>query len=379
MSSAALAATFRQAMPITERWAYFDHAAVAPLPRASAEKMQRWAVEATLEGDTLWPTWSAGAEECRKLSARLINADPSEIALIPSTTMGISFVAEGWPWQPGDNVVLPADEFPSNQYPWLNLRTRGVEVRRVEMPATHLDLDRLNAACDARTKIVSLSFVGYASGWRTNIADALAIAHRHGAKLFVDAIQGLGAFPLDVAAVPIDFLAADSHKWLLGPEGAGFAYIRREHLDTLRPIGVGWNSVPNGYDYTTIKDVWKPLASRYEGGALNMPGYLAMGESLRLLLEFGPANIGQRIVEYTTELVATLTERGAIIHNRRDEPEHCSGIVTFSLPDQDPVLVRQRCLDRGVVLSVRGGRLRIAAHGYNDASDSEKLSAALFA
>jgi selenocysteine lyase/cysteine desulfurase len=109
-----------------------------------------------------------------------------------------------------------------------------------------------------------------------------------------------------------------------------------------------------------------------------MPGYLAMGESLRLLLDLGIENIGRRIVEYTTDLAATLTKHGAIIHNRRDEPEHCSGIVTFSLPDQDPVLVRQRCLDNGVVLSVRGGRLRIAAHGYNDASDLEKLCAALF-
>lgn len=378
MPSADLAATFRHAMPVTERWAYFDHAAVAPLPRPAAEKMQRFAVECALEGDTLWPTWSAGAEEARRSAARLINADPTEIALIPSTTMGISYIAEGWPWQPGDNVVLPADEFPSNQYPWLNLRTRGVEVRRVEMPATHLDLDRLNAACDARTKIVSLSWVGYANGWRTNLADALAIAHRHGAKLFVDAIQGLGAFPLDVTSIPLDFLAADSHKWLLGPEGAGFAFIRREHLDTLRPIGVGWNSVPGGYDYTTIKDVWKPLASRYEGGALNMPGFLAMGESLKLLLELGPANIGQRIVEYTTELAAELAQRGATIHTRRDQPDHSSGIVTFTLPDQDPMLVRQRCLERGVVLSVRGGRLRIAAHGYNNAEDSDRLWNALF-
>jgi len=377
--SITLAATFRHAMPVAERWAYFDHAAVSPLPRASAERMQRFAVECALEGDTLWPTWSVGAEECRKLSARLINADTSEIALIPSTTMGISFIAEGWPWQPGDNIVLPADEFPSNQYPWLNLRTRGVEVRRVEMPATHLDLDRLNAACDARTRIVSLSFIGYLNGWRTNIADALTIAHRHGAKLFVDAIQGLGAFPLDVSAVPVDFLAADSHKWMLGPEGAGFAYIRHEHLDTLRPIAVGWNSVPGGYDYSTIKEIWKPSASRYEGGALNMPGYLAMGESLRLLLDLGIENIGPRIVEYTTELAAELTARGAIVHTRRDQPDHCSGIVTFTLPDQDPMLVRHRCLDNGVVLSVRGGRLRIAAHGYNDASDLERLCTALFA
>ncbi len=378
MTSDTLAATFRQAMPVTERWAYFDHAAVSPLPRTAAEKLQQFAVECATEGDTLWPKWSAGAEECRRMSARLINADPGEIALIPSTTMGISFIAEGWPWQPGDNVVLPADEFPSNQYPWLNLRTRGVEVRRVEMPPTHLDLDRINAACDARTKIVSLSWVGYLNGWQTNLADALTIAHGHGAKLFVDAIQGLGAFPLDVSAISIDFLAADSHKWMLGPEGAGFSYIRREHLDTLRPIGVGWNSVPGGLDYSTIKDTWKPLASRYEGGALNMPGYLAMGESLRLLLELGPANIGQRIVEYTTELAAELAARGAIVHTRRDQPDHCSGIITFTLPDQDPLLVRQRCLENGVVLSVRGGRLRIAAHGYNNADDTDRLWKALF-
>src|SRR5262249_54957334 len=148
-----------------------------------------------------------------------------------------------FPWKEGDNVVIPTDEFPTNQYPWMNLASRGVECRRVPMIDGRIDLNRLESACDDRTRIVSLSWVGFLSGWRADLAAAAAIAHSRGALLFADVIQGMGAFPLDVRATDIDFFAADGHKWMLGPEGAGFAYIRREHLTKLRPFGLSWNSV----------------------------------------------------------------------------------------------------------------------------------------
>ena len=148
----------------------------------------------------------------------------------------------------------------------MNLASRGVETRRVPTDNGRVDLDRLAEACDRRTRIVSVSWVGYASGWRIDPAEVAELAHERGALLFVDAIQGLGAFPLDAHAAGIDFLAADSHKWMLGPEGAGLLFVRREHLDRLRPLGVGWHSVAHSFDYTKIELDLKAFGRALRGG-----------------------------------------------------------------------------------------------------------------
>ena len=251
-----------------------------PRCRRRRDALLHWVRQAADEGDTVWPEWHAHVEACRRLGAQLIGADIAEIALVRSTTEGISLVAEGFRWQPGDNVVTLDNEFPSNQYPWMNLAERGVETRRVPADGGRVDLDRLSAACDARTRIVSISWVGFASGWRVDLDKVAELAHQRGALLFVDAIQGLGAFPLDVGRTPIDFLAADGHKWLLGPEGAGLLYVRRPHLAHLRPLGVGWHSVVQGSDYNRIALDLKPSAARYEGGSQNMAGFIALAASL---------------------------------------------------------------------------------------------------
>ncbi len=360
-------------MPIAQRWAYFDHAAVAPLPRATQEAVVAWAQQAAEDGDTVWPSWQKRVEECRTLAARLLDADPAEVALIHSTSEGIGLVAEGYPWRPGDNVVTLDNEFPSNQYPWMNLATRGVETRRVPAdPQGRVDLKLLDAACDARTRIVSVSWVGYVSGWRTNLDELAELVHRRGALLFVDAIQGLGVFPLDVSKTPIDFLAADGHKWMLGPEGAGLFYLRREHLDLLRPIGVGWHSVAHASDYNSIELKYKPSAARYEGGTQNMVGFLGLAASLELLLEHGQQAIGERIVALTDQLCERLLQSGATIYSPR-EGDHRSGIVSAEFPGRDSLEIKQRLLKAGVVCSARAGKLRLATHAYNNEADIERL------
>lgn len=363
-------------MPVVEKWAYFDHAAVAPLPARTGQAVVRWAQQAITEGDTAWTAWSKRVEECRALAARLLGAEVAEVALVHSTSEGIGLVAEGYPWRPGDNVVTLDNEFPSNQYPWLNLASRGVETRRVLSDGGRLNLERLEAACDARTRIVAVSWVGYLSGWRCDPAAVAEMAHRRGALVLVDAIQGLGVFPLDVKAASIDFLAADGHKWLLGPEGAGLFYLRREHLDLLRAIGIGWHSVAHAADYARIELALKPSAARYEGGSQNMVGFLGLAESLELLAEYGQEAIGARILEITDLACRRLEETGATIVSPR-EGDHRSGIVSFELAGRDALEVKRRLLDAGVVLSARGGKLRLAAHAYNDESDVERLVAAL--
>ncbi|MDP1560429.1 MAG: aminotransferase class V-fold PLP-dependent enzyme, partial [Pirellulaceae bacterium] len=367
--------SLRSEMPVTERWAYFDHAAVGPLTRAAADAIHRYCGQALESGDVHWPQWAAGVEQTRAIAAELIGALPAEIALVHSTTEGITMVSEGLDWQPGDNVVIPAGEFPTNVYPWLHLQNRGVEVRQVTMPEVVWDYQRLSDACDHRTRLISCSWVGYANGFRCDPAIVSQIARRFNAYFLLDAIQGLGVFPLDVKAAGIDFLSADGHKWMLSPEGAGLAYIRHDLLERLRPNIAGWNSVVGRFDFHNVQLQFRPEAARYEAGAQNMVGQLAFGGSLHTLRRAGLSAtswaLADQVLHSAQDLIRQLQDLGAEVlelpHNVR------SGIIMFQLPGQDPMAVRQRLLDEGVVVSCRGGRLRVAIHAYNDDSDFARL------
>ncbi len=366
----------REAMPVAERWAYFDHAAVAPISGPAGEALRLWLQQATQEGDTKWPEWSRALEATRQTASELIGAKEDEVALVPNTTAGINLLAEGLDWQSGDNVVTLDDEFPSNLYPWLNLAGRGVETRRLPTERGIVDLNRLAEACNERTRLVSVSWIAYASGCRRDLAAIAHVAHDRGALLLVDAIQGIGAFSLDVITAEIDFLAADGHKWQLGPEGAGIAYIRREHLPRLRPLGVGWQSVVHSHDFSRIELRLKESASRYEGGSHNMAGFLALGASLRLLRSLGIENVAAAILDFTEQACEALEQQGAVVLSPREDDKR-SGIVTFDLPGRDAMELRNRCLAQGVVLSCRGGHLRISPHAYNNAEDLQRLVDAL--
>jgi selenocysteine lyase/cysteine desulfurase len=369
-------AEFRRAMPVARRWAYLDHAAVAPLSGPAQAALARWSEDAAANGAASYGDWKRQVEETRVRAARLIGAGPEEIAFVANTTAGISLVAEGFPWRPGDNVVVPDNEFPTNAYPWMNLAPQGVETRRVPADEGRMPVERLLAACDARTRIVSVSWVSYSSGWRQELDELAEAVHRRGALLFLDAIQALGVFPLDVRRTPIDFLAADGHKWLLGPEGAGIFFLRREHLPRLRPLGVGWHSVVHSHDFSRIELVLRDTAMRYEGGSWNVAGVLALGASLELLERFGAEAISQQVLEVTDLACRRLEEIGAIVRSDR-RGRRRSGIVSFELPGCEPDAARKACRQRQVILSSRAGRLRISPHAYNDASDVNRLIDAL--
>jgi selenocysteine lyase/cysteine desulfurase len=372
---------FRRQMPVAARWAYLDHAAVAPLPQPTAAAIAAWLDQATREGDTCWLQWASKVEETRRLAAELIHAGPDEVALVPNTTFGLNVVARGFPWQPGDNVVVPENEFPSNLYAWLSLADIGVETRRVPVDEGRLDLQRLLEACDQRTRLIAVSWVGYASGWRIDVAELCRAAHERNVLVMLDAIQGLGVFPIDVAAAGVDFLAADGHKWLLGPEGAGIFYCRREHLPLLKSVQSGWNSVIGRHDFNHID--WRPRdeAARFEGGTQNMVGCIGLGASLELLSSLGVTShaspVAEAVVALAGEAKSALEAHGAELISPcvsgRD-----SGIITFRVPGRDPHELRKACLAAGVALSVRGGGIRISLHGYNNRDDLARLFAVLF-
>lgn len=374
---------FRRQMPIAQSYAYFDHAAVAPLPEPTSKRINEFLYQATHQGDVRWPEWAAAAEQTRKTAAKLVGCERSEIALIPNTTFGISVIAEGLPWSPGDNVVVPANEFPSNLVPWRNLARRGVQVRLVPVGEAGAfsaqDIERL---IDDRTRLVSVSWVGFYTGFRCPIQEIVELAHGYRCLVFLDAIQGLGAFPLDVQKVPVDFLAADGHKWMLGPEGAGLLYIREQHLDSLQPLQVGWNSLrSNGFDSSSVE--LKHSAARYEGGSYNMLGMAGFGASLELLMELGcnrtESLVEACILENVAELEKELLSAGFLVDLPRN-PAHRSGIlgIRWDQADESNYLqARKHLLEHNIVTSVRGGRLRVATHAYNDRQDRQQLVSAL--
>jgi selenocysteine lyase/cysteine desulfurase len=362
--------------PVSRRWAYFDHAATAPLPRRSGDALRAWAAEQENDGVVGWSGREARLEAIRDQAALLLNAHRDEIAFVNSTTHGIGLVAEGFPWQPGDNVVSAADEYPSNIYPWMNLESRGVSLRRVESREGRIWIEDLAAAMDRSTRVLAISHVEFATGFRNDLDDLIELCQDRGVALFVDAIQGLGPHTIDVRKTPLDFLAADGHKWLLGPEGAGILYVRRDWLERLRATGVGWHSVIGSYNSSENRFVLKPSAGRFEGGSLNMPGLLAFGASLGLFLELGPEAVSERILNRGDAVREAAASAGWRLYGS-SRPEDRSAIVVVEKrgieADRAAALLRRH----GVVASCRRGRLRFSPHLYNDSDDLERLHAAL--
>jgi selenocysteine lyase/cysteine desulfurase len=366
----------RAEFPVAERWAYFDHAAVAPLPRRSGDMLRAWAEDQEQNGVVNWLSWERKLEEVRTGCARLINAEADEIAFVNSTTHGIGLVAEGFPWREGDNVVTAAEEYPSNVYPWMNLASRGVGLRLVPSREGRVWVEDLTAAMDGRTRVLTISHVEWSSGFRNDL-DALGeLCRARGVALFVDAIQGLGPLTIDVRRTPIDFLCADGHKWLLGPEGAGLLFIRRDWIERLRPLGVGWHSVVASYNAPGFDFTLKPNARRWEGGSFTMPGLQAFGASLGLILELGPEAVSRRILDRAGRVRERARSAGWQVYGST-RPDDLSGIVALERPGVDPDAFVRRLRGVGIALACRRGRVRVSPHVYNNEDDLERLGEAL--
>jgi selenocysteine lyase/cysteine desulfurase len=364
---------FRSQFPVTSQWAFLDHAAVAPLPQPAINALTEYGASLGANGVAAVKDWIDKINRIRQRAASLINAPSSDdVYFIPNTTHGLGVIAEGFPWKFGDNIILAAEEYPANQYPWMNLTHRGVEVRTIPSREGRLSIDDYRAAIDQRTRVLTVSTVEFASGFRCDLALIGELCRERGLFFCLDAIQSLGVFPLDVQKIPIDALAADGHKWLLGPEGAGIGYIRREWVERLHPIGVGANSVIHPFAYTTIDFRLKPHAGRWEGGAYNVPGIAALGASLGLLLDAGINTIERRVLELTEYLCERAASQGWRLFSSRADGEK-SGIVSLIHPTMTSADVMKRCRQAGVVVNSRADRVRVSPHAYNTEDEIDRF------
>jgi len=350
---------YRDQFPVTKNRVYLNHAAVAPLSRRAAEAMQGLAQDALDYGSEHYQHWMATYEGVRAGAARLINATPAEIAIVKNTSEGIATVAIGIGWKPGDVVVAFEEEFPANFYPWKRLEALGVTIRWLSVFDDPARIDE--AAKGAR--LLAISYVQYLSGYRVDLDAIGEICHRRGCFFFVDAIQGLGAFPVDVQSSHIDALAADGHKWLLGPEGCGLLYVRREVQDQIEPVEFGWTNVAKYADYASRDMSLRQDAGRYECGTLNTIGCFGLRAALDLLLEVGIGNVSLAVQHLGDQIWDGARDLGFEILGRRS-PATGAGIVSIRKPGvESPFIVRQ-LKDAGFIAAPRQGWVRIAPHFY---------------
>ena len=361
--------------PVLKQWLFFNHAAVAPLTAQAASAIELYAKEAR-ENAYLTGNWYGRAEVARKLAAELINAHPDELAFVKNTSEGLAFVANGLYWTSGDEVITSNVEYPANIYPWMDLAQR-FGVRHVMVPEVdgRVPTETVLKAVTARTRMIALSHVQYASGYRSDLAAIGTFCRERGILFCVDAIQSMGVLPVDVQSMKIDFLSADGHKWMLGPEGLGVFFCRRELLTSLRPE-VGWLNVINPFEYGNYDFTLRADAKRFECGSYNIPGILGFGESLRVLLSVGIETISQRVLALTDQLAEGLQRKGyTIVSSRRPGEE--SGIVAFTHPSRNHTAIVNELKAKKIVIIMREGRLRASPHFYTSAEQVDQLLANL--
>ncbi|MHB8523425.1 MAG: aminotransferase class V-fold PLP-dependent enzyme [Limisphaerales bacterium] len=360
--------------PVTREKVFLAHAGVCPLPRRVTEAVQRY-VSLCAEGDqeTLLP--ARQVQHTRELAARLLNAQPGEIAFVGPTSLALSFVAGGLPWRKHDNILVYFDDYPSNVYPWMALAERGVQVRflNTRVPGRIRLLD-VQGQVDEQTRLVALASCHFLSGFRVDL-DAIGACLRERKILFcVDGIQTVGAFPTRVEQV--DFLAADAHKWLLGPCAAGILYVRQSLQDRLRPPIYGWHNVRCPNYVAQEKLTFRPDARRYEAGTGNWLGLVGLHAAMELLFEIGIENIAAELLRKRGWLVPALQAKGYTVLHADAPPPNASGIVTFHRPNTNMAAVHQRLEQASILTSLRTDRaghqyLRLSPHFYN--TDAELL------
>src|SRR5664280_1341735 len=358
--------------PVRENLVYLNHAAVAPLPRRCADALRHLADDCLHYGSLHYDQWLAVYQGLRVAAARLVNADPREIALVKNTSEGIATLALGLDWQACDRMVGFLEEFPANLYPWKRLEAKGVEVTWLSI---YDSLEKIEQACRG-ARLLAISFVQFLGGYRAPIQEIGEICQRNHCIYFVDAIQGLGAFPLDVRACHIDAVAADGHKWLLGPEGCAILYINQALQDRVEPVEFGWTNVAGYADYSSRDMTLRSDAGRYECGTLNTIGCFGLKASIEFLLEVGVGEIAPVVQNLGDRIAIGVQARGYELLGDRT-PETGAGIVSFRKPQLETAEIVRKLRASGLITAARAGWVRTSPHFYNSPSEIDGLLEAL--
>lgn len=369
---------WRKLFPITGELVHFNHAGVSPVSTRVRDAMEKFLDLSVRTGILHYAEMESRAEEARKKFAELIRAVPEEIAFIKNTSEGLARIANGLPLKAGDRVVINNLEYPSNIYPWWHLRRKGVETLMVEHRDGRMRLEDLEAALEPPTRVLAISSVEFGNGFRNDIESLGRLCRDRGVWFCVDAIQSLGVIDLDVNRCAIDFLAADSHKWLLCVEGIGAMYVSRRVLAEVDPVNVGWKSVVNRGDYFHYDLRFPDSALKFEEGSLNLCSLWGLDAALDLILEIGVPAIERRVMEILDRLVSRIEERGYVITSSMREGER-SGIVTFRAPEggEDSHALVKRLRHSGFITVERAGSVRVSPHFYNDEEEVDRFVEAL--
>ena len=360
---------FEQLFPSLEGPPYLNHAAIAPIPRSVAQAVQEVVDDQLNSGGHRYEHWLANEQRLRRNLAELLQARrPDDIALLPNTASGISTLAEGLDWQAGDEVVLPAEEFPSNRLPWMAQKHRGITITEVpwhavpEDGADHDPEADLMAACGDRTRVLAISAVAWHNGFRFDLQRLGRFCRDHDILFCVDAIQHLGALTLDVDRCHIDCLAAGSHKWLLCPEGSAVFYTTPELRSRLRPSRHGWRMTDQPFEFN--KTAWQASESarQYEPGTGNNLGIAAMAAATGLMLDTGPSEIQQRVLDNRNHLADGIAgiEGARLLCSQ--VPDRRSGIIVFTHPGLKRT--ESALEEAGIAFALRGGGVRLSPHFY---------------
>jgi selenocysteine lyase/cysteine desulfurase len=368
----------RALFPLTERLVYLNHAAVSPPPVTSIKAVESQLRDVAENGSINYRSWLSTRENARHLLALLLGARPDQVAFMRNTSDGLSTVANGLKWKASDNIVTFRHEFPSNIYPWLRLRnTLGVEVRMCAERDGRIDLDEFCNLVDDNTRLIAISHVQFASGFRADLHRLGTVARHHDALLVVDVIQSLGVIPVDVETELIDVAAGACHKWLLTPEGVGFLYLSDRARTRIEPTLVGWVSVPNPEDHEDFDQPWNRGTQAWETGTGPTSLIYGLNASLELLARFETRALEAYLEQLTDYLCERLDSGKYEIASSRAPFEKSQIVCIKHRHGLTPFELYKKLRENNIVTAPRGGRLRIAPHFYNSYSDIDKVIEAL--
>lgn len=370
-------AGIRDDFPVKQQFAYLNNASIGALSTKVVAAVNRFLVDVQDHGRLHYPEWCRYADTTIKAQVgALIGADSAELAFVKNTTEGILIVANGLDWRPGDNVIIADIEYPSNVYCWMNLARRGVTIKWVKARAGRILLEDIDAAIDARTRVVSLSAVQFSNGFRFDLERLGALCQSRRVLLNLDAIQWVGALALDLRRCHVDFLSFGGHKWLLAPIGTGIFYCRRDAMRHIHPPNVGYHSVDKSEDHMDYELVFRPNAGRFEEALVNFPGIWGLEAAVQLHSVLGPSNEERYILDLNALAERGLEAKGYQIVSPRGEGE-ISGILSFRHPAVPPERIAERLQAAKINLAIRGGNLRISPSVYNDETEIGRLLEAL--